>query len=68
MNDEPADRAAAKPPATTEERLRALTSDRKRKVRGSVASVPGDAQRRPGDIVDAVRERSNRDLGRDTPG
>lgn len=68
MNDEPTEPAAAKAPATNEERLRALTSDRKRKVRGRVAPVPGDAQRRPGDIVDAVRERTNRDLGRDVPG
>lgn len=68
MNDEPTERNEAKTPATNEERLRALTGDRKRKARGKVAPAPGDAQRRPGDIVDAVRERTNRDLGRDVPG
>lgn len=68
MNDEPTEGDAPKAPATNEERLRALTSDRKRKARGKVAPGPGDAQRRPGDLVDAVRERSSRDLGRDTPG
>ena len=54
-------------PLTQEERLRALTSDHHRKTRGKAAAVPGDAQRRPGDTVDAVRERSNMDPGRDTP-
>lgn len=52
---------------TSEERLRALTSDHHRKARGKIAPAPGDAQRRPGDTVDAVRERSNMDPGRDTP-
>jgi len=50
---------------TSEERLRALTSDRRRKVRKG-APLPVDPQRRPGDTVDAVRERS-RDTGRDQP-
>ncbi len=54
-------------PLTSEERLRALTSDRKRKSRGKGAPAPVDAQHRPGDVVDAVRERSNMDPGRDTP-
>jgi len=54
-------------PPTNEERLRALTSDHHRKTRGKAAPVPGGAQRRPGDTVDAVRERSNMDPGRDTP-
>ncbi len=54
-------------PLTNEERLRALTSDHHRKTRGKTASGPVDAQRRPGDTVDAVRERSNMDPGRDTP-
>ncbi len=68
MDDEHTEGAAPKVPPTNEERLRALTSDRKRKVRGKAAPVPGDAQHRPGDIVDAVRERTNRDFGRDVPG
>ncbi len=54
-------------PLTNEERLRALTSDHNRKARGKTAPVPADVQRRPGDTVDAVRERSNMDPGRDTP-
>jgi hypothetical protein len=61
-----ADDATPTPP-TNEERLRALTSDHHRKARGKTAPAPGDAQRRPGDTVDAVRERSNMDPGRDTP-
>lgn len=59
--------SAAEAPLTNEQRLRALTSDRKPKSRGKSAPVPVDAQRRPGDVVDAVRERSNMDPGRDTP-
>ncbi len=58
---------AAQAPLTSEERLRALTSDRKPKSRGKGAPAPLDAQHRPGDVVDAVRERSNMDPGRDTP-
>ena len=58
--------AEAPVPITSEERLRALTSDRKRKAKGQAKSVPGDAAHRPGDLVDAVRERS-KDSGRDTP-
>lgn len=68
MSDEDTESAADKAPSTNEERLRALTGDRKRKARGKGGRVPGDAQRHPGDIVDAVRERSKRDLGRDAPG
>jgi len=54
---------------TSEERLRLLTNDRKRKTRpgsssGKHVHVPAT---KPGDLVDAVRERSNLDLGRDTP-
>lgn len=67
MSDEPTEDAEATAPLTNEERLRALTSDRKRKARGKSAPRPGDGLRRPGDIVDAVRERSNMDTGRDTP-
>lgn len=67
MTDEPTEDAEAKAPLTNEERLRALTGDRKRKARGKSAPRPGDGLRRPGDIVDAVRERSNMDTGRDTP-
>ena len=69
--DDPAAEApptpAAEAPLTNEERLRALTSDRKPKSRGKDAPAPVDAQHRPGDVVDAVRERSNMDPGRDTP-
>ena len=66
MTDEPTEAAAAPASPTSEERLRALTSDRKRKAKGKAKPVPGDAAHRPGDIVDAVRERS-KDPGRDTP-
>ena len=67
MSDEPTESAPEKAPLTNEERLRALTGDRKRKVRGRPAPSPADAGRSPGDIVDAVRERKNMDTGRDTP-
>jgi hypothetical protein len=66
MTDEPTEAAPAPASPTSEERLRALTSDRKRKAQGKAKPVPGDAAHRPGDIVDAVRERS-KDPGRDTP-
>ena len=66
-DDTPAGDEATPTPLTQEERLRALTSDHHRKTRGKAAAVPGDAQRSPGDTVDAVRERSNMDPGRDTP-
>jgi len=59
---------AAGVPSTNEERLRALTNDRKPKARRTAGSKPANAGRHPGDLVDAVRERSNRDMGRDTPG
>jgi hypothetical protein len=54
------------PPLTSEQRLRALTNDRKRKVRGKAKPAPGPATTHPGDLVDAVRERG-RDTGRDQP-
>ena len=52
---------------TQEERLRALTSDRKRKARGASAPATGPVTTRPGDLVDAVRERSGMDRGKDQP-
>ena len=65
MTDEHGKGAADEAHPTNEERLRALTSDRKRKVRGTVGPGPGDPQRRPGDVVDAVRERTTKDPGKD---
>jgi hypothetical protein len=67
MTEEPTEGAPVAAPLTSEERLRALTSDRKRKSKGKAKSAAGDTQLRPGDIVDAVRERTNMDPGRDTP-
>ena len=52
---------------TQEERLRALTSDRKPKVSGTARTTSGPATTRPGDLVDAVRERSSMDRGKDQP-
>lgn len=52
---------------TSEERLRALTGDRQPKMKGRAKPTFGDPQRRPGDVVDAVRERTHKDQGRDTP-
>lgn len=65
MTDEETERAP-EAPLTNEERLRALTSDRKPKSKGKAKAAPADALHHPGDIVDAVRERS-KDPGRDTP-
>jgi hypothetical protein len=59
------DGVAAQP--TQEERLRALTNDRKRKVHGKANVPAGPATTRPGDLVDAVRERSSMDRGKDQP-
>jgi hypothetical protein len=67
MTHEHSETDAAEAPLTNEERLRALTGDRKRKARGKDGKRLVDAQRRPGDVVDAVRERTNMDTGRDTP-
>ena len=57
---------AGEVPLTSEQRLRALTGDRKRKTKGKAKKAAADAQHHPGDLVDAVRERS-KDAGRDTP-
>jgi hypothetical protein len=63
-----ADSAPTAAPLTSEQRLRALAGDRKRKARkGSRPAAGTDTALRPGDIVDAVRERNDRDRGRDQP-
>jgi hypothetical protein len=66
MTDESTESPAGGTQPTSEERLRALTSDRKRKSRGKGKPGSVDPQHHPGDVVDAVRERS-RDTGRDRP-
>ncbi len=70
MTDESTEDIPAAPPLTNEQRLRALTSDRKRKSgakgtagKGTPAAPAGPLE---ADIVDPVRERS-KDQGRDTP-
>jgi len=65
MTDDQTEREA-ETPLTSEERLRALTNDRKRKTKGTAKLAPVDAQHHPGDVVDAVRERS-KDAGKDSP-
>lgn len=65
MTDEHAEGATGKAQGTNEERLRALTGDRKPKTRGKGKFTQDDPQRRPGDVVDAVRERTNKDRGKD---
>jgi hypothetical protein len=55
------------PKLTNEERLRALTSDRKPKSGGKSASASGQPRPTAGDTVDAVRERNSRDTGKDQP-
>jgi len=66
MADEHAEDATGAQP-TSEERLRALTSDRKRKTKGKATPAAGPTTTRPGDLVDAVRERSSMDRGKDQP-
>jgi hypothetical protein len=67
MTDERRERAtdevegAREAQLTNEERLRALAGDRKPKTRGKRKGAQGDAQHRPGDVVDAVRERRGKD-------
>jgi hypothetical protein len=66
MTDESTGDPAGGAQPTSEERLRALTGDRKPKSRGKGKPGPVDPQHHPGDVVDAVRERS-KDTGRDRP-
>jgi hypothetical protein len=65
MTDEHTKGAISKEQGSSEERLRALTGDRKPKTRGKGKPTQDDPQRRPGDVVDAVRERTNKDRGKD---
>ena len=68
MPDTKPDSAPASTPLTSEERLRALAGDRKRKAKpGTRPAATVDGSRQPGDLVDVVRERSGRDWGRDQP-
>jgi hypothetical protein len=60
--------APAQPALTSEERLRAIAGDHKRKARRGKTTAPVvDGSRQPGDLVDPVHDRSGRDLGRDQP-
>jgi hypothetical protein len=53
---------------TSEERLRAIAGDHKRKAKRGTAPAPVvDGSRQPGDLVDPVRDGSGRDRGRDQP-
>jgi hypothetical protein len=68
MTDTERDAAPAKPALTSEERLRAIAGDHKRKAKGGSRPAPVvDGSRQAGDLVDPVRDRSGRDLGRDQP-
>ena len=68
MPDTKPDSAPASTPLTSEERLRALAGDRKRKAKpGTRPAATVDGSRQPGDLVDVVRERSGRDWGCDQP-
>ena len=55
---------APSPPARS---ASGLTSDRKRKTKGKATPAAGPTTTRPGDLVDAVRERSSMDRGKDQP-
>ncbi len=60
--------APAQPALTSEERLRAIAGDHKRKAKRAPSPAPVvDGSRQPGDLIDPVRDRSGRDLGRDQP-
>ncbi len=60
--------APARPALTSEDRLRAIAGDHKRKAKRSTSAAPVvDGSRQPGDLVDPVHDRAGRDLGRDQP-
>ena len=68
MTDTGRDPAPATPALTSEERLRAIAGDHKRKAkRGTPPATVVDGSREPGDLVDPVHNRAGRDLGRDQP-
>ena len=66
MTEQPTEEPAPEPATlTSEQRLRALVGDHQPKRRGGTraSADAGDPARRPGDVVDAVRERTHKDLG-----
>jgi hypothetical protein len=68
MSDTTQTPAPAQPALTSEERLRAIAGDHKRKARrGTSPAKVVDGSREPGDLVDPVHNRAGRDLGRDQP-
>jgi hypothetical protein len=68
MSDTTQDPAQTERALTSEERLRAIAGDHKRKTGHGKAPAPVvDGSRQPGDLVDPVRDGSGRDRGRDQP-
>jgi hypothetical protein len=68
MTDTTRDVNPTQPALTSEERLRAIAGDRKRKAKpGQQAPATVDGSRQQGDLVDPVRDGSGRDRGRDKP-
>ena len=68
MSDTTQAPAPAQPALTSEERLRAIAGDHKRKAKRGTSPTPVvDGSRTPGDLVDPVHNRAGRDLGRDQP-
>jgi hypothetical protein len=68
MTDPERDPASAPPALTSEERLRAIAGDHKRKAKPGTSPAPViDGSRQPGDLVDPVHHRSGPDRGRDQP-
>lgn len=68
MSDSTTAPAPAQPALSSEERLRAIAGDHKRKAKpGSKPAAVVDGSREAGDLVDPVRDGSGRDRGRDKP-
>jgi hypothetical protein len=68
MSDTTQAPAPAESALTSEERLRAIAGDHKRKAKpGTKPAAVVDGSRQPGDLVDPVHNRSGGDQGRDQP-
>jgi hypothetical protein len=68
MSDFTSAPAPVQPALSSEERLRAIAGDHKRKAKpGAKPTAVVDGSRQVGDLVDPVHDGSGRDRGRDKP-
>jgi uncharacterized protein YjbJ (UPF0337 family) len=63
MTDQHTKGAISKARGKVEEGLGTLTGNRKQETQGKLRQVQGDAQGHLGDVVDAVKQRTNKDRG-----